>query len=675
MALSQESEAPFVQQDIPVSKAKVYADFYHVMYAYFEENYLIALNVMESAERKHGFGLLDEVDQDRLTLIQGAALLNLGLNSQAQNKFTHLLNKNSSQYIHAHTWYWLAKTAFETGQTQLSLRAYDAISAHRLAKELAFEHWQELLYMSAHAMMQEGKDWKSLLPDLSEESIYPAYLHANAAGQAFNRGNYFGASERYVQAKQALITYQQRQDTWLDRTQSSGRLLAHSLKVLITPWRWFSDDPNAKAARRQQIEQEKWMRLEQDALFDRLNLHLAYSLLKQQEDEHALAVLRNISADSGDTQQAMLTLGWAHAQQNRWSSATDIWQYLRTHSLGIYQLQASYGLAYAFQQQGQFVEAYYALDDTSAQIESTLEHLQSFSDQVEEPAFSSLIFDDDTQWPAALTDIKRSFLMSNSVAKDTSKTSQSVSVRQLLSARKQLQEVLDSLQSKSRQLSVLKDLSNERKQHYQSKIDRLSTTSFTTDIANTQDALMRLRSRLHPTNQLERDDLSLAMMSKAQSLAWQRLGKAKQRHSRLLADPPRNRPLKASYQERITRIEGILRWQMEDSYIVKRWAHLRAFDKAKNEAALAQHALTKISGLKQGRAFNTVEQSNMTAIEREIVRREEQAKTLFSRAETQLREVLLAIIDERRDQLKTQWVNTRLAKIRLQDLQAEVSVQ
>ncbi len=660
------------------SEKQVYADFYHVMYTYFEADYLGTLNKIEKSHKRHGFDALTSDDKDRLTLIKGAAQLNLGLHTKAQENFLSLLNKNSSQYVKANTWFWLARTGFENNQANMSVKAYEAVSSNGLESELSTAHWQSLIYMAAYTNMHNGEEWEPLLAQLENDSIYSSYLLANLAGRHFNSENYAAATQGFVAAKQALLQYQSQQQAFTRRAIGFTRSIGNAAAFYLSPWRWFSDDPNKHAQRRQNEARERQALHESDALFDRLNLQLAHSLLKQQDDVDALAVINTVSANSGDSQQALLTLGWTHAEQNRWQAAVDTWQYLRELGPGIFQLQASYGLAYAYQKQGLFVEAFYALEDTGVQISTTLDGLAQFEQDIGADNF----FDDyESLWPQALLDIKRTFLTQNvaHVETDGSAQANDVNPHYLLNARRQLAAILTTLSNKAEQLEVLKGLLEEREQRFVGRVNGLSLEEKAAHIANTKLHLQDMQKRLNPTTELARQTLMLSMTSKIQQSAWQRLNNANARHARLTLnlprnDPPHNKPLKPSYKKRLARIEGILKWQMEDSYVVKRWEHLRQLQAATEILMKAEQAYRRVSSIGATNDEFALTRVKIEILEKQIAQRRKQSSDLHQQVEHRLREHLLSIISLRTEQLKTQWVNTRLAKIRLQDLQGELLV-
>ncbi|MGQ8366907.1 hypothetical protein [Glaciecola sp. 1036] len=643
-----------------VSAEKQQADFYHVLYTYFQNDFVTTLGLIDKAYASHSFQALSQDDKDRLALMRGASQLNLGLYNDAQQIFLDLLSKATSDYVQANTWYWLAKAGFDNKQQFLSEQAYQAITQGELEEYLEFDQWQELSYLAAHNRMQSGDDWQSLLNNIHKSTIFPAYLLANDATKAFNNAEYEQAREGFILAKQALITHQRAQSGVL----AMASELSRDLLDIISPWRWFSSDPNQVAERRLEDQEKQALREEQSALFDHLNLNLTYTLLQQQDDENALAVINQVSHEGGESQQAILTLGWTLAQQNRWSPAITTWRHLRQNETGLFGLQASYGLAYAYQQQGLFADAYYALEDTINQISESLDALGQFKQSIDQATFLDTY---QTQWPDNLLDVKRLFLSSSDTQGD-------FDAKYLLGVRQQSVEILQILAEKQAHLDILNNLLQERELAFKQRGDSLSLEEKKIALSQAAKQIQILETRLSPSNEAQRMELMISMLSPDIQNHHSRLAQAEQRHQRLLKDPPRGRPLKPSYAERLARLEGILRWQMEYDYIANRWQHKRLLDNMKIAYEQAQKAYDSVVIAQQDTSNFAKEYQRINRISGQIEQQKVSAQRVFETADARLKQFLHGLVDERVAQLEQQYVNTRLARIRLQDMRGNQPV-
>ncbi|MBT1451545.1 tetratricopeptide repeat protein [Glaciecola sp. XM2] len=656
---------------VRVSPAKQKADYQHVLFEYFQQNYASVLMLIDVGDQAHQFTDLEEHDLDRLRLMQGAAQLNLGLNTQAQELLLGLLSRTSSEYVQANTWYWLAKAGFENRQYTLSERAFEAIQTDELEKEITTAQWQELIYLNAFTRMQRQADWQAMYEQLAPNNIYPAYLQANLATSLFNQGDYAGAEEAFINAKQRLLRYQQIRDSWFTSAKTATQSLL-SFDWLSFAWlnpvTWFSSDPNATA--QGNIEQQALAEQtqEENALFDRINLGLSYALLQQQDEESALAVINTISEQGGESDQALLTLGWTLAQQNRWQQSLDIWEYLQQRSKGIFGLQASYGIAYAHQQQGQYANAFFALSDTSEQIKTSLDDLDVFTQQIQQDnffdGFSQTEFT--AQWPASLLDIKRMFLS----------TRPDFDAKYLLSVREQSQLILGELRKKQDQLDVLEQMLATRKQSFAKRQQSLSLSDAQAQLSQAQTQLEQMKALIAQSKSQNDEGVTpLALkIATPDQVAWMsRLENAKARHARLLLDDTRRRPVSPKYAERLARIQGVLEWQLQNDFIANRWEHLRLMQQVGKTIEQTQASYDALKARQQDSQLFARQQQQIERLEQTILQQQATADGVYQRSNTQLRDNLLAIIEQRKTQLNAQQVNTRLAMLRLQDLQPEVN--
>jgi len=686
--LSMLSFLAFAQQDpVPspninttqASGLKQKADYQHVLFEYFQQDYARALTLIEVGDSAHQFTLLEQDDHDRLRLMQGAAQLNMGLNSQAQSLLLGLLSRTSSDYVQANTWYWLAKAGFDNRQYDLSERAFAAIDQDELEDEITEQQWQELIYLNAFTRMQQSQDWQVMYKRLEPDQIYPAYVQANLATIQFNQGQFADAEETFIRAKQDLLNYRRIRDSWLTgaKTVSQNVLSFEWLSfdwisfAWLNPMTWFSNDPNASAQGNLEKLAQANQEQEENALFDRINLGLSYALLQQQDQGSALEVINTISEQGGESDQALLTLGWTLAQQNRWQQSLDVWRYLQSRAKGIYGLQASYGIAYAHQQQGQFADAFFALDTTSEQISQSITELDIFVEQVQKDDFFDSFSEqkqDQSQgeqiWPMSLLDIKRVFLS----------TRPDFDAKYLLSVREQSQYTLQQLVQKTEQLEMLMQMLENREQSFAARQQNLSLTDAQTQLEEAQAQLAQIKTLLNDNYDSEGvTPLTLKIATPEQVSLMSRLENASARHERLLKDDTRRRPVSPKYAERLARVRGALQWQLENDFIANRWQHLRLMQQAQASIDIATSAYEQLKARQQDSQIFARQQAQIDQLNLRIAQHKEQASAVYIQANGQLQQYLLEIIEQRKTQLNAQQVNTRLAMLRLQDLQPEAN--
>lgn len=635
------------------SPSKQHAAFGEVVYHYFQEDYQQVLKLIEVANTQQGFKDLSQEDADRIDLMQGAAQLHLGMYQQSQVKFARLLSQTSSAYVQANTWFFMAKVGFQNKQASISEQAYKAILAGDLRDQLSQSQWHELLYLSAHTRMQLNQDWQSLAKQIPQHNIYSAYLLANHATMLFNEAQYDQATTSFMLAKKALIAHQQ-QNGGPARLASS---VFDTISVLVTPWTWF--DSNARAQRSANEQALANQLEEQDALFDRINIALGQSLLQQGDLNNAISVIQNVSEQGPEAQQALLSYGWANASENRWQNAMAAWQYLQQNSVGLFSLQASYGLAYAFSRQDNLGQAFYALQSTAEQLDTTLLALEDFAKLAQTSDFYSHY---NERWPQALEDLKLSFFA----------PTQGFDAKYLLAMRLQAEQIKQDIALKQNRIEQLNTLLNEREAAYKERLQGMSLANAKARINQVQQHIDTIQTMLVSATSFEQELALSKSMTKAETRKQlERFNKASTRHKRLANDKTRKRPLKASYQERLKRIEGILKWQLMDDFIATRWAHQQLLKEAKDALSTAQLQYQQLEEIAQTQDIFSQQRAQFGQVTSALRLQINAAEKVYTSATANLQDGLLQLIEARRTQLKQQVVNTRLAMLRIQDLQVQ----
>jgi hypothetical protein len=677
-----QSEEPQQTGPVKTDKQKHQAAFGEIVYLYFQEDYQNVLVLIEVGQKNHQFSLLEQDNTDRLNLMQGAAQLQLGLYKKSQEMFARLLSQTTSDYVQANTWFFMAKAGFENKQAYLTERAYSAIQQGELREHLSEEQWYELIYLTAYTRMQIAAnstqtyilsldsvsgnssaldenvsvtdgDWQSLYKQIPQQSIYNAYLLANHATNLFNLGNYEQATNTFASAKKALLAYQNRKGF----IREVATNIFDSVSFLITPWTWFDGNSTAEqvAQEREQAQEEA----EQDALFDRINIGLGQSLLQQGDLDNAIAVIQNIAEGGGESEQALLTYGWANARENRWQAAMSAWQYLQQNSVGLFALQANYGLAYAFGQQDNLGQAFFALRSTAQQIDTSLNALDEFSATAQGQDFFNQY---NEQWPQSLRDLKLGFFA----------PTQNFDAQYLLSMREQSTSILKDINKKSERLNQLTQMLYEREATYADRSNSLSIAQAEQQITQTQSMINALEQMLTVSDSFEAQlALSKRMADDDMNSHIVRLDRASARLIRLQNDTTRKRPIRASYEERVNRLQGIVTWQLMDTFIANRWQHQGLLKQAQAAAAKARLQYQRLRQIQQDKDAFKEQRAQLATMMTVLGSQSNAAETVYNEANQALVAHLLYLIDSRKQQLQQQSVNTRLAMLRIQDLRQQ----
>lgn len=630
------------------------AAFGEIVYHYFQENYQQVLKLIAVGKAQHGFVRLKQANTDRLKLMQGASQMQLGLYQSSQDIFAALLAQKTSDYVQANTWFFMAKAGFENKQAYLSEQAYTAIVNQQLKDELTQQQWHELLYLSAYTRMQLGQDWQSLYAEFPTNSIYKAYLLANDATNMFNNAEYETAIDTFLEAKQALSDFK-------NSTALLGKLIQgmyDSVKSITYPFSSFKESFDSNSATQQSLELRTQQKLinEQDALFDRINMGLGQSLLQTGELGHAMAVLQSVAQTSAEAEQAMLSYAWANARENRWQAAMAAWRYLQQNSIGAFALQANYGLAYAYNQQDQLGRAFYALQNTAQQIDNSLFDLNAFLLQITDPDFFSQF---DKIWPESLKDLKLLFL----------ETQADFDARHVLSMREQAKAALGEIVRKKQTIKQLTLLLQERETAHQARLQNMDLLAMQQSIDQAEVTLNMIKAKIENANSFEQElALGKQMAGADTSAQLARLQNAKSRHKRLANDGERKRPLKPSYAERLARIEGILIWQMMDSFVADKWQHQALLRPAQAALDAAKMQLSSLNALSQEQATFKQQRERISLLNQAMNEQTNAARLVYDNATSTLQQALQEIINTRISLLEQQGVNTRLAMLRIQDL-------
>jgi hypothetical protein len=647
--LKEDNQAPILVSQAP----KQNAAFGELVYHYFQHDYQQVLQLIAVGNTKHRFTELSKDDTDRLNLMQGAAQLQLGMYKQSQAKFASLLSQTTSEYVQANTWIFMAKAGFENKQAYLSERAYEAILQGELRENLSPEQWHELLYLSAYTRMQLEQDWQSLQIQIPTENIYTAYLLANQGTLLFNKAEYEQAVTTFTQAKLALIEYKNRRGYI---TQIATEVF-DSVSWAATPWRWFDDNAIAEQVIKERKEAQSLE--EQNALFDRINIGLGQSLLQQGDLGNAIAVIQNIADGGAESEQALLTYGWANAKENRWQTAMSAWQHLQQNSIGLFSLQASYGLAYAFSRQDNLGQAFYALQTTSTQIDSNLLALDAFATAAMQKEFFTQY---NEQWPQALDDLKLGFFA----------PSANFDAKYLLAMRLQADSVLADISDKQARVIQLDNLLKERQATYDQRLQGMSLSNALAQIEQTQQHIDDLDTLIVQSDTFEKQlALSKKMTSFDISEQLSRHDSANQRHARLAADTTRKRPLKASYKDRLDRLEGILTWQLMDNFIAQKWQHKQLLKQAQNTLTKTKQQYNNLQAISQNQDAFSLQRAQFSTLNQSLDTQVKAANNVYELATKTLTYQLISLIEARKAQLQEQGTNTRLAMLRIQDLQQQ----
>lgn len=209
-----------------------------------------------------------------LDVMEAAMLLSLGLNAQAQEIFEKIKQKGGEPS--SKSWFYLARQWFDLGEFSNVIYSLDQIDPLKINLDVQLES----KFMKASAYMELGEHSKaqSIIAGMTRDSIWTGYARHNYIIAMMN-GN------------------------------STGR----SLNLLIEDATFYLPE----------TQEAKHLR-------DRINLISAIYFLELGQNRSAMKYLKLISLEGPYTPAALLQYGWASVEQGNYEKALQPWRELQT---------------------------------------------------------------------------------------------------------------------------------------------------------------------------------------------------------------------------------------------------------------------------------------------------------------------------------------------------------
>lgn len=271
--------ATFVQAK--VDKPGEAKDLYYgnVLYEFFQKNYFTAAVDLLAAQKQKR--LVNNNAEAQLLL--GGLYLSYGLHDEAEEIFNALINEGASPAVRDRAWFFIGKIRYHK---QLFQEAEQALS--RVGNALDKSLQPEFRTLKSNLLMAQKKypeAAKFLEAMFTREGGDPDQTHADANYVRYNLGV-------------ALIRAGNKEE---------------GIKLIEKVGALKSNDPNIKALR------------------DKANLALGYSLLKTDPDR-ARRYLQRIRLKGPFSNRALLGLGWAEFELERYEHALVPWQELASRN-------------------------------------------------------------------------------------------------------------------------------------------------------------------------------------------------------------------------------------------------------------------------------------------------------------------------------------------------------
>ncbi|AGH42756.1 tetratricopeptide repeat protein [Paraglaciecola psychrophila] len=546
--------------------------YQQVLYEYYQGNFSLALTQMAILEQKFPNGLTQIPDslsgyQVEPELLKGGISLAYGLDNQAANIFLRLLKNNIKPDVTAYSWLLLGKTYYQKRQFSDAAHAFQQIKPHtadELFEPSTRDNW---LYMQSQLhgfLLKQGTNTTNTtdiqwLQQLSENSIYRDYVQYNQALALLQKGN-------NQQAISVLSTLINNDNSFVSRWMDWADPL-------------FSDNdaPNVDA--------------ERDAIRDRANLTLGYTLLQNAEPFEAFRVFENIRTDGLDAEAALLGYGWAAAKKDELQTALAIWQRLILMPQNSeYTLEAYLASAYAYENAFAPRQSLQVLQLGLDRFKQALVNLNQAEKEVKQRQFILDLLPNKDKQLSVDADVSLS-LNTKGRPFNTAQLFDSVSVsnefragllaleqnrdlqQQLLNWQQRLQQyhlMLDERQVERRKRAkhILQNRILEQLPALQAQRDVIAQVIATAQNQQNGQVLMSLQSQQW-LDRVKRSEKRLVTITQLK----------KQLDQPLLAD---------SYEMRVERVAGRLIWQASEAYSANHWQAQKALQQLDAEISKAQ---------------------------------------------------------------------------------------
>ena len=622
--------------------------YQQVLYEYYQGNFALALTQMAILEQKYPQGLSKIPDflsgqQAEPELLKGGMSLAYGLDNQAADIFLRLLKNDIAADVTAYSWLLLGKTYYQKRQFPDAAQAFQQISqdsAQQYFEPPTRDNW---LYMQSqlHGFLlaqDAGADDIQWLQQLSDNSIYRDYVQYNQALALLQKG----------ESHQAITRLS---------------ILTNNESSFVGRWMGWAD-PIFSAVDKQDVEDER------DAIRDRANLTLGYTLLQNDEPHQAFKVFESIRTDGLDAEAALLGYGWAAAKKNELQTALAIWQRLmHMPQNSEYTLEAYLASAYAYEKAFAPRQALQFLQLGLQRFHQTLDDLNQAEQLVNQRQFILDLLPN-TDREQGVDDDLNQFLNDKSQKFNTTQLFNSVEVSSAfraglaaLAQSRDLQWQLQSWQQRMQQYHLMLD---ERQAERLKRAKQILQNRTLEQLP----ALKTQRNNLAQVIDAAKQQQDGQVFMSQQSQAW--LDRVKRSEKRLativqlkkqLGQPP----LSDSYQRRVQRVAGRLVWQASEAYATNQWQAQKALNQLDDEIAKAQQRQQQLLNQLAAKPDFAEQRLRVTTLAKRINNKISKSNGLQDALVGQLSDTFNQFIQTHKQKVTNYILQAQLAMVRLND--------
>ena len=597
-----------------------------VLYPYYQGDFEQTLVIIERLQQSD----LTSEDNEQLTLIKGAASLSLGLIDQAQNAFEQVLDNTTDDQLRALSWYWMSRLAFEQKRYDLSRRAFDALDSDALSAMLSEEQIQHLSYQQGHiALLKSEANWQVHLAKLPQDNIYRLYLLYSAGAVAYQSANPADARQYFQQVLGAEAPEADKGGWgWLS-------------------WQWFINwggDDVAVGSEGQAERREEWL-----ALQDKTRLALGQVYLELNEYQQAIDTLTGINEQSPFLSQTLLTLAHSLYARGAHEQAMSLWQYLFQQPGNQTQVIAGLSLAQALERLGGEQQALNVYQQTLKMIEQTLKQVEALQAAIT---------------PDALTNDNLNALVQpgqNNINRAEALISDFLHMQgaDALSRYQQLSSQTHDfaeLQSRIADLHTLLDERELRRGHLAEQQQSLALDDTLKQLESRYQSLLAMQQRAS-----DQPDL----LASAQQLAWLDRTQGAQKRLEVISQ---HRATDA-YEQRLSRIEGILIWQLNEQHPDALWQLTKQLRNVQQLIEQAQQQYAQLQSLGGQPSDIARARQRVEAMSVSVSTSANHHQVLVAQHKQHLTSLINNVLVAAKTQLQQQQVMSELAMVRMTDKQ------
>jgi chorismate mutase len=641
--------APISAQQAKASNsAQLEKAYQQVLYEYYQGNFSLALTQMAILEQKFPEGLRQIPDflsghKVEPELLKGGMSLAYGLDNQAADIFLRLLKNNATPEVTAFSWLLLGKTYYQKRQFSDAARAFQNIgqeAAEEYFEQSTRDNW---LYMQSqlHGFLLD-EDAKAVdvqwLEQLSNDSIYRDYVQYNQALALLQKG---------------------------DNQQAISRLssLANKESSFVSRWMGWAEPIFSE-------DDEQDVAAERDAIRDRANLTLGYTLLKNEEPHQAFRVFENIRTEGLDAEAALLGYGWAAAKKNELQTALSIWQRLmQMPQNSEYTLEAYLASAYAYENAFAPSQSVQVLQQGMGRFKEALIGLEQATQQVNQRQF---ILD-------LLPNIKSPHGGSNDVSRVLEEEAKQFNTVELFNSIAVSSEFRAGLSALTENHDIQQQLQGwqQRMQHYNLMLDerQIERTKRAKHILQNRTLeqltdLQNQRNKLANVVALAKEQQDGQVFMNQQNQQWlDRVNRAEESLQTVakLKKQLGQTPLSDSYQKRLNRVAGRLAWQASEAYFANQWQAQKALNQLDAEISTAQQRQQQLLNQLALKPDFTEQRLRVSNLAQRISGEIAKSESLQDALVTQISAIFMQSIQEHKQKVNHYILQAQLALVRLSD--------